>query len=150
MIRFCWGYLQNLDDAEDAVQDIFVSALKAGEVPDNFRAWLYRIARNHCLNLLRSRGRRRDKGMLPSDSWLAGAQTGPLSRLVKAEDRSRIAHLVAALPGKLQEALRLRYAEGLSRAEIAEVVEVPESLVKSRLYEGMKKLREHTAILRET
>ena len=43
--------------------------------------------------------------------------------------------------------LRLRYAEGLSRAEIACVLEVPESVVKSRLFEGLKKLREHTSLL---
>ena len=43
--------------------------------------------------------------------------------------------------------LRLRYAEGLSRAEIAYVLEVPESVVKSRLFEGLKKLREHTSLL---
>lgn len=147
MIRFCWGYLGNLDDAEDAVQDIFVKVLKTDAFPDRFRAWLCRIARNHCLNLLRSRNRRRDAGALPSDSHLDAALTGPLSRLVRGEARSRIAHLVAALPPEQREVLRLRHGDGLSRAEIAEVLELPESVVKSRLYEGLKKLREHKSIL---
>ena len=43
--------------------------------------------------------------------------------------------------------LRLRYAKGLPRAEIAYVLEVPESVVKSRLFQGLKKLREHTSLL---
>lgn len=147
MVRFCWGYLGNLDDAEDAVQDVFVKVLKAQDHPDRFRPWLCRIARNHCLNLRRSRGRRRDDGPLPPGSRLDAALTGPLSRMVRGELRSRLAHLVAALPTEQREVLRLRYGDGLNRSEIAEVLELGESIVKSRLYEGLKKLRAHKNIL---
>jgi len=147
MLRFCWGYLGRAEDAEDMVQEIFYKVLASAEVPDNFRAWLYRIARNVCLNALRSRGRRRDALVLPSDSRIAGDTTGDLTRLVKAEFRSRIGHLLAALPAEQREALRLRYVEGLSRAEIAYVLELPEAAVKTRLFEGLKKLREHTSLL---
>jgi RNA polymerase sigma-70 factor (ECF subfamily) len=147
MLRFCWGYLGRTEDTEDVVQEIFCKALASADVPDNFRAWLYRIARNVCINALRSRGRRRDALMLASDSRLAGDTTGNLTRLVKAEFRSRIGHLLAALPTEQREALRLRYVEGLSRAEIAYVLELPEATVKARLFEGLKKLREHTSLL---
>ena len=41
-----------------AVQEVFLKVLGASAVPDNFRAWIYRIARNHCLNLVRNRERR--------------------------------------------------------------------------------------------
>jgi len=72
-----------------------------------------------------------------------------LTRLAKRELRSRTSHLVDALPVSQQEVLRLRYTEGLSRAEIAEVLEIPDSLVKSRLFEGLKKLREHPSLLED-
>jgi RNA polymerase sigma-70 factor (ECF subfamily) len=147
MLRFCWGYVDRAEDAEDAVQEIFCRVLASREVPDNFRAWLYRIARNVCVNVLRSRRRRRDALALPSDSRIAADMTGDLSRLVKGELRSRIGHLLGALPAEQREALRLRYVEGLSRAEIAYVLEVPEPTVKTRLFEGLRKLREHTSLL---
>lgn len=147
MIRFCWGYLESPEEAEDAVQDVFCKVLRATQVPDNFRAWLYKIARNHCLNVLRDRARKRDDRCLPSESRMAADLTGNMTRMVKQELRSRIIHLVSALPTAQREALRLRYAEELSRAEIAYVLEIPESVVKSRLFEGLKKLREHTSLL---
>ena len=149
MIRFCWGYLGSVEEAEDAIQEVFYKTLKATGVPDNFRPWLYKIARNHCLNVLRGRGRRPDAHGLPPDSGVATALTGNLTRLVKREQRSRLIHLVEALPATQREALRLRYSEGLTRVEIAYVLETPESVVKSRLFEGLKKLREHTSLLED-
>ena len=147
MIRFCWGYLGKVEEAEDAAQTVFCKVIEATEVPNNFRAWLYKIARNHCLNVLRGRARRRDDRALPSESRLAADSTGNLTRLVRQELRSRIVHLLGALPASQREALRLRYAEDLSRAEIAYVLDIPESVVKSRLFEGLKTLREHTSLL---
>ncbi len=147
MIRFCWGYMRSVEDAEDAVQEIFCKVLQATEVPDNFRAWLYKIARNHCLNVRRAYARRRDRRVIPPDSQLGAQLTGNLTRLVRQELRSRIVHLLGALPAAQREALRLRYAENLSRSEIAYVLDIPDSVVKSRLFEGLKKLREHSSLL---
>jgi RNA polymerase sigma-70 factor (ECF subfamily) len=149
MLRFCWGYLGNEQDAEDAVQEVFCNVLRTGGVPENFRAWLYKIARRHCLNVLRGYARRRDASPLPSDSRLGADQTGNLTRLVRREQRSRVAHLVEALPADQREVLRMRYVEKLPRAEIAYVLDLPESVVKSRLFEGSKKLRDHTSLLDE-
>ena len=147
MIQFCWGHLGSVEEAEDAVQEVFCKVLKATEVPDNFRAWLYKIARNHCLNVRRGYARRRDRHIIPPDSQLGVQLTGNLTRLVKQELRSRIVHLLGALPAAQREALRLRYAENLSRSETAYVLDVPESVIKSRLFEGLKKLREHSSLL---
>lgn len=147
MMRFCWGYLGRVEEAEDAVQEVFCKVLKRTEVPDSFRAWMYKIARNHCLNVLRARARRYDAGVLPLDSRLDARLTGHLTRAVRQELRSRIVHLLGALPAAQREVLCLRYAEELSRPEIAYVVDAPESVVKSRLFEGLKKLREHTSLL---
>jgi len=145
MLRFCFGYLGCLQDAEDAMQEVFCKVLQTSSVPDNFRAWLYRVARNHCLNVLRTR-ERHPAQTLPSASQLDAEWTGHLTRMVQAEQRSRIAHLVGSLPLAQREALRLRYAEGLSRTEIAYVVEEPESVIKSRLFEGLKRLRDHASL----
>ncbi len=150
MVRFCWGYLGRMDEAEDAVQDVCYKVLTADNVPGTFKPWLYKTARNHCLNLLRLGARRMDGGELPAASQVFEALTGNLTRLVKDEERSRLSELVKKLPETQREALRLRYVEGLSRAEAAEVLEVPESVVKSRLFEGLKRLREQAFLLEDT
>ena len=147
IVRFCWGYLGQMEEAEDAFQDVCCKVLGATQVPDQFRPWLYRIARNHCLNLRRGKATRREDGPAPATSRLRDALTGQLTRMVKAEQRSQLAEAVASLSEEQGEALRLRYVEELSRSEIAEVLDIPESVVKSRLFEGLKKLREHASLL---
>lgn len=149
LLRFCWGYLGQMEEAEDALQEVWYKVLTAGRVPERFRPWLYKIARNHCLNVVRGRARRKDDRDLPAGSQIEAAMTGHLTRLVKEELRHRVTELVAGLPEAQREALRLRYVEDLSRAEIAEILEVSESVVKSRLFEGVKKLRTHGSLMDE-
>ncbi len=147
LFRCCWGYLGSTEEAEDAVQDVCFKVLSAKQVPDHFRPWLYRVARNHCLNVLRSRGRRVRGQQLPAASQLGVALTGQLTRLANQEFQSRLRELVSDLSDAQREVLRLRYVEGLSRGEIAEVLELEESVVKSRLFEGLKRLREQVSLL---
>jgi RNA polymerase sigma-70 factor (ECF subfamily) len=147
LVRFCWGYLGRIEEAEDAVQDICYRVLTATNIPDTFRPWLYKTARNHCFSALRRRARRLDGEPLPAASQVHEILTGHLTRLVNEEQRSRLSELVRSLPDEQREVLRLRYVEDLSRTEIAEVLEVPESVVKSRLFEGLKRLRERAALL---
>ena len=96
---------------------------------------------------IRNRARRQDGHALPSDSFLQESRTGNLSRLVKKEKLARFIHLFNALSSEYREVLRLRYAEGLSRSDIAYILDTPGTTVKSRLFEGLKKLREHTKLL---
>jgi RNA polymerase sigma-70 factor (ECF subfamily) len=147
MIRFCSGYLRRMDEVEDAVQDVFCNVLAAQCVPDHFRPWIYTIARNRCLNTLRDRSRRKSPQGLPPDSVLLLQQTGFLTKMLKREQRDRLAELLESLPAPQREALNLRYNEGLSRAEIAAVLEIPEKTVKSRLFEGLRKLRKHASLI---
>jgi len=146
LICFCHGYLGGRDEAEDVVQEVFCRVLESTTVPRNFRAWVYKISRNRCLDIRRSRGRRRDDGTLPTGSHLDAQLTGHLTGLVRGERWERLRELVEALPADQREVLHLRYAEGLSRAEIAEVLELDEKRVKSRLYHGLEKLRLHDSL----
>lgn len=141
MVRFAYGYLGDGAAAEDAAQDVFVKALTAGEVPGAVRPWLYRIARNHCLNLLRSR-RVRAEEELPSRAPFADSAAGHLTRLVQAEDQEALRRRIETLSPEHREVLELRYGEDLGREEIALVLDLAPSVVKSRLYEAMKRLRQ--------
>lgn len=149
LVRFCWGYLGRIEEAEDAAQDVCYKILSATTVPDSFRPWLYKTARNHCLNVLRQRGRQQDGAELPAASQIPELRSGHLTKLIRREQESRLGELVARLPEAQREVLRLRYVEGLSRGEIASVLETPESVVKSRLFEGLKRLRDHASFADE-
>ena len=146
LICFCHGYVGERDEAEDVVQEVFCRVLESTTVPENFRAWIYKICRNRCLDIVRSRDRRRDDGTLPTGSHLGAGLTGQLTGLVRGERWERLRQVVEDLPADQREVLQLRYAEGLSRVEIAEVLELEEKLVKSRLFHAMEKLRLHDSL----
>jgi len=147
LVRFCWGYLGQMDEAEDAFQEVCVRVLESETIPEHFRPWVYKIARNHCLNVLRQRAVHRDGHPLPADSRLHKHLTGQLTRLVRDEMAAHVAEVFDQLDDVYREVLRLRYVEDLPRGEIADVLELPESVVKSRLFEGLKMLRERATQL---
>lgn len=140
LIRFCRGYLNRIEETEDAVQEILIKVLQAPAVPIHFRAWLYKIARNHCLKCLRGRSGR--DGPIHQPSQIPEVLTGQLTRMIRDEAQHRLSEAFASLSDEQREVLRLRYGQDLSRAEIAEILDVSESVVKSRLFEGLKKLRD--------
>ena len=147
LMRFSFRYLGSQDEAEDVVQEVFLRVLKNDTQPVNFRAWVYKIARNRCLDVIRSRGRRVDDQDMPEASRIDAELTGCLTRLVRREQQAHLKRALAELPENQREVLHLRYAENLSRTEISEVLDVPEPVVKSRLYEGMVKLRANDSLL---
>jgi RNA polymerase sigma-70 factor (ECF subfamily) len=147
LLRFCFRYLKNQEEAEDVVQEVFLRVLKHKAQPANFRAWIYRIARNCSLDVIRAGGRRRDDGELPPASRVDAELTGCLTRLVRREQQAELKRALAQLSEDHREVLHLRYTEGLSRQETAEVLGLPETLVKSRLYEAIVKLRAHDSIV---
>ncbi|MBN2445307.1 MAG: RNA polymerase sigma factor [Phycisphaerae bacterium] len=152
LIRFCKGYVGTVEAAEDIVQEVFYKVLATTDTPEKFRPWIYTIARHLSLNARRSRGRRRDREVLHPDAEPDADTIGNLSRLVREEKRSRIRYLIGTLTPAQREVLWLRYFETrdgkrLSRAEISGILDIPESVVKSRLYEAFKKLSDHISLL---
>jgi len=143
MSRFVMGYLHDHEEVEDVIQEVFCRVLRAGRIPeaDGFKPWLYRIARNCCLTVLKERDKRGHPQGLPVASRLGVMRTGMLTRLVRLEEQERLAGLVESLPPEQREVLRLRYGEGLSRRDVAEVLGVAESVVKTRLFAGLRGLR---------
>lgn len=142
LVRFAHRYLGDVHDAEDAVQDVLASILTSKAEPQDFRLWVYRIARNVCLNRLRSTGRRKDGILLSTAFDVATEETGALTGIIRAEDAAELAATFDKLSEAQREVLVLRHFEGLDREEIAAVLELPVSVVKSRLFEGVNRLRQ--------
>ena len=149
ILRFCYAYLGNLHDAEDVAQDVFIAVSAGDLLPEGvFRPWLYRVARNRCLNVLRDRrGGRIAPGVGVSGSHWPSPRTGPRTALLRDEQSEHIRCVIATMPEAHRDVLILRFFEDLSRTEMAAVLDLPESVVKSRVFEAFKKLKER---LRET
>lgn len=143
LVRFCYRYLGNVAEAEDATQDTFTALIRSAEWPrGSLRAWLYRVARCRCLDRLKRRGLGPERiTSVVGESALGSPRTGPRTALGRLEEQERLQARLATLSPAKAEVLVLRFFEGLARREIAQVLELPESVVKSRLFEGVQELR---------
>ena len=134
------GSMLGASRADDACQEAFLKAWEAlagFRGGSSFKTWLYRIAANRCLDLLRQEARRR------SDSLDALGEDAPasLERLLAApDDASRPAEqadLIEAVLGRLSSehrlVLTLRESRGLSYDELAETLDCSLDAVKARL-----------------
>ncbi|WP_438307142.1 RNA polymerase sigma factor (plasmid) [Streptomyces sp. HUAS TT11] len=139
--------LGNSQDAEEAVQDAFVSAWRC--LPEyrhtaEFRTWIYRITVNRCLTMLHRR-----TPPLPLDTVAEPAAGDEASSPARAaEDDAEAAALMCAL-GEMDAGLRvcwiLRELQGLSYREIAQVTQTSEQTVRGRLFRARRLLKEAMA-----
>ena len=132
--RVCFMLLKNAADAEDAVQTVFIKLLQSNKPfkdHEHEKAWLIRTARNHCLNLLSHWWRRKRVSMdgLPE---LAAPHEDHLKELWE---------LVLNLPAKYKTVVYLFYYEGYSTKEIARILEMKETTVRSQLFTARKWLK---------
>ena len=135
MYRLALCRTQSVPDAEDVYQDVFLRLLdQEAERWDGERlkAWLLRSAMNRCADLHRFRLRR---PVLALEDIPDAAQSGD-PRGVELWDA------VARLPEKLRTAVRLHYAEGYSTEEIAALLGVPATTVRTRLHRARHQLKD--------
>ena len=128
--------------AEEATQDTFVTLWKRAGTYDPERAkvttWLFVIARNRAIELVRSRMRVPE----PQDGVDPGGEDADPADLAQlADEAERIAGAIAELPENQLEVIRLAYFDGLSHGEIAERLGQPLGTVKSRIRLGLERLR---------
>ncbi len=135
------------EDAEDIVQDAFLSAYRAF---DRFRGesrvttWLYRITVNAALMRLRKEKRARTLTATGLDDIvIPDWSNAPEKHASSAELGDRLRDGIDMLPDDLKSAVILRDVQGLSNAEAAEVTGVTVSSLKSRLHRGRVLLRKH-------
>lgn len=130
-------------DAEDVVQDAFVSAWRSlpGFSGDSFKAWLFRIARNRAIDLVRARRRRGELPLDPPDDdgeagWAEPAAGGPdLADIASGhETLAAVEAALGAVPVEQRDALLLRDVQGFSYEEIAVITGAEIGTVKSRIH----------------
>jgi RNA polymerase sigma factor (sigma-70 family) len=141
MLVFCRNLVRSNEDARDMVQDVFASAHRAmlqDERPIHVKAWLYRIARNRCLNYLR---RPQPIGVDSIDDFDAATASAAETAGAR-EDLQELVGDVQSLPETQRTALVLREMEALSYDQIAAVMDKTVPAVKSLLVRARVRLAE--------
>lgn len=144
ILRLATRILRNQEDAEDVVQLSFLQALRN---LDRFRGnarfstWLFRIATNEALMMLRSYSRKYEtsldpvdeKGESPLERTAIDFRPSPEQAIVEQERQSLVRSAVIRLSPIFKTVMDLRYTQGLTLKETASALGVPLSTVKSRL-----------------
>lgn len=141
LFQFCFQMLRNADDAGDVFQEAFrYLYLHAGtyQPAARFTTYLYRIARNMSIDILR---RRKRWNLQPLDPAFQLAGSDEPSRLESGEIEDGVREALEEIPGPYREVVLLRVLHAMEYAQIAEVVEAPLGTVKSRLHAGLEALR---------
>jgi RNA polymerase sigma factor (sigma-70 family) len=142
LLGFCRQMLHSTEDAEDVLQEVFVNAYKAmlaDEREINLRPWLYRIARNRCLNHLRkpTADAQESMDMVPEVEAASTAE-----KVHNREEFRQLLTDVKKLPETQRSALLLREMDSLSYEEIAAAMDTTVPSVKSLLVRARISLAE--------
>ena len=145
------------EDARDVCQETFLAAFRnlrkfRGEA--KFSSWLYRIALNACHSRLRKQGGAIEQSIDEEDEsgrkieLADGAAEAMPDRLHRDQRAATVRRALHALPPEMRQVIIMKEYEELTFAEISEVLQIPVSTVKSRLYTGLSQMRARLEKLR--
>jgi RNA polymerase sigma-70 factor (ECF subfamily) len=145
----CYRILGSAQDAEDVLQEVLLSAWRSiGSFQGvSTRAWLYRIATNCSLDLVRSR-KRRSENLAPADPEmedpivsLPSGNPGPEREALSGEIRERVAEAMNDLSATERTAFVLRHFEGMCIEDVSRVLECQPGAAKHSVFRAVQKLR---------
>ncbi len=152
--QITYAVLRNRQDAEDAAQETFLRLLRQrkrlGEIQD-LRGWLARIAWRVAVD----RSRRRfsmpwnETEAAQTVALLCDRGAGAEQIAAGKEMMALLQSLISVLPRELREAIMLSTVEELSGTEIAAMLDIPEAMVRTRLFRARRILRERLAVVLE-
>jgi len=128
---------------DDLLQEVMIKIYKNLHTFNplhSFKAWVYQIARRHCLDFLKSRDERLAPDSLPNDPPQSGTRS-PESLLMQSELFGLIDRSLRSLPRVDQEISFLRFYENLRYYEIARIVGMNANTVKARIHEIKERLK---------
>ncbi len=138
VFRVAYGYLRSRSDADDVTQDVLIQLYKSDKAfPDDayLKNWLIRVTVNRCKNLFRAPWRKAED--------IADYE----NTLTFPEPESReLFEAVMALESAYRVPILLYYYEGYSQKEIAELLQLPEATVRTRLFRARGKLKSHLTV----
>ena len=150
LFRLAFRMTGNEQDAEDVVQESFLRAYRQlGKFDDraSFGTWLYRIAANCSLDLVRAR-KRRSENLAPAEpemddpiAALPSAAPSPERTAMSAEVRERVAEAMQELSAAERTAFVLRHFEGMCIEDVSRVLDCQPGAAKHSVFRAVQKLR---------
>ena len=137
------------EDASDVTQTVFLKvAENCGDFDPRYRffSWIYRIALNESLNLLRRNGR--DQPLDEDEEPEGPESAGPEWRAAEAQAAERIQKVLMGMKASDRAVIALRHFSDCSYEEIGQVLDIDVKTVKSRLFEARQRMRALLADLR--
>lgn len=147
IFRFCRRALPTREDAEDATMEIFGDKLRRGlsqyDPSRSFSAWLYRVAANHCWDILRRRKIRQDKETEDVESVpLEHPDPSQLDRMIEQSTSEEVRKALGKMGTRARMALVMRYYSDMSYDEIADALGVRRQFVGVVLLRARHELRQ--------
>jgi RNA polymerase sigma-70 factor (ECF subfamily) len=150
LFRYLLSLTGNRATAEDVFQDTWLRVLERGHqyrAQWKFEVWLFAIARNLTIDLSRRKRVVSLDGLMdPVDGVPfepSTATPSPFEQVLAGEHAMRMERILERIPAVYREVLVLRFHEDLTLEELATIISIPLSTVKSRLYRGLDALRKH-------
>src|SRR5215813_2552105 len=145
IFRFCRRALPTREDAEDATMEVFMKVrdkLTQYDPSRPFSSWLYKVAANHCWDLLRRRKIRQDKETEDVENVpLEHPDANQLEKLIEQRTSEEVRKALDKLPSRARMALVLRYYSDMSYDEIADALGVRRAFVGVVLLRARHELR---------
>ncbi|MBX2911057.1 MAG: RNA polymerase sigma factor [Cyclobacteriaceae bacterium] len=143
LFRFALRLLNNMEEAEDVVQEVLIkvwNGRSSMHQVHNWEAWCMRLTRNLALDRLRAQKR---KATGPIELGFEAAQDGlsPHEKAELTESMLQVNELIASLPKKQRQVMHLRDVEGYSYNEIVEIMEMDMNQVKVSLFRARSTVR---------
>lgn len=142
LIRYAYNHIQDLEEARDVVQDVFLKLSQhiATLEPERIGAWLFTVCKNRALDFQRKHSR---LIVMDSESFDSEPATTPRpgEELESRETASELRRLIENLPTRQREAVTLKFISGLDYKEISEVMKTSIGNVGYLIHHGVQTLR---------
>lgn len=141
-------FLDNQEDAQDVMQETFLSAFanaRRFKGQSRFYTWIYRIAMNHAIDLHRRKKPRHALSLHQIDHEEPAdpkGEDGPQQSLIREEDRQWLRAALKSLSDEHRMVIIMKEIDDMRYEEIAEVLEVPVGTVRSRLHRARLELKD--------
>lgn len=148
VFRYLCGRLGNVHEAEDIAAQTFLAAFESFDrfrQDGRFASWLFTIARNKAIDLMRQRKNKISIDQVETIS----IEVDPLNDVIRSDQAALLSHLIRSLPEKGRELLYLRFLADMSFPEIAHFLHRKEESVKKSIYRLLARLKSQVEVSNE-